>query len=121
MIELMDDFPENIVGMTGKGEITAADYENVFMPAIEQRLARFPKIRLLYFLGPEFTGYTPKAMWDDTKIGIRHPTAFEKIAVISDAHWVIHLSQVMAMLLPCPVRTFPVSQLTEAKAWILAD
>src|SRR5690242_7333163 len=107
MIELIADFPDKIIGMVGRGEVTAEDYETVFIPVVEDRLKTYDKVRLFYFLGPEFTGYTPRAIWDDTKLGIRHPTGFEKVAVVSDVHWVIQATHFMAMVLPCPVRHFP--------------
>lgn len=39
--------------------------EQVLIPAIEQLLEQHSKIRLLYVLGSELSGYSAAAMWDD--------------------------------------------------------
>jgi len=70
--------PDEVVVLTAKGTVTGEDYENVLVPAIEERLKRHQKIGMLYHLGPDFTGFTAGAMWDDAKAGARYPTAFEK-------------------------------------------
>ena len=63
MIELMAGLPENVLGLSAKGEVTGEDYEQILIPAVEERTRRRGKIRLLYHLGPAFTGYTASALW----------------------------------------------------------
>jgi SpoIIAA-like len=118
MIEIISDVPENVVAVSVKGKVTGEDYDNVLIPAIEDRLVRNKRIRLLYLLGQDFSGFTAEAMWDDAKVGIRHLTAFEKIAVVSDVTWIMSSVKVFAFVIPCPVKIFPTGQLSEAKAWV---
>ena len=86
--------------------------------AIEDKLKRFTKIRMLYQLGPDISAFTPGAMWDDAKVGIRHVTAFEKIAVVSDVEWIVGAVKVFAFLIPCPVKIFRTEELSDAKDWV---
>ena len=72
MIEQMTDLPAGALGFTARGKVTSADYENVFVPDVEAAFALNRKLRLLYHVGHEFTGFEPGAMWDDTKLGFRH-------------------------------------------------
>ena len=46
----------------------------------DDRLSRHDKIRLLYVLGSEFTGYEAEAMWDDTKLGLKTFNSYERMA-----------------------------------------
>ncbi len=55
-MQLIDDLPVNVVGVRAIGEVEDDDYDDVLEPAIEDRLSRHDKIRLLYVLGSEFTG-----------------------------------------------------------------
>ena len=118
MIELLSEYPDNVVALRGHSKVTGEDYERDLIPAIEEKLKLHKKIRMLYHLGGDFSGYTAAAMWDDAKVGLQHLTAFEKIAVVTDTHWVSEAVKVFGYFIPCPVRTYDNNQLTEAKAWI---
>lgn len=118
MIEFIANMPENVVAVKGSGKVTAKDYDDVLVPSIEDKLGKHKKIRMLYELGRDFSGFTPGAMWDDAKVGIRHITAFEKIAVVSDIEWIHAAVNVFAFLIPCPARVFGTAELNEAKHWV---
>lgn len=118
MIEMLTGFPDNVVALVGRGKVTGDDYERVLVPAIEEKLKKHKKVRVLYHLGADFSGYTAAAMWDDAKVGLRHLTAFEKIAVVTDTHWITDAVKVFGYFIPCPVRIYGNSQLAEAKTWV---
>jgi len=118
MIEILADTPENVLAIRASGKVTAEDYDHTLVPALEQRLQVRDKIRMFYELGPETTGFSAGAMWEDAKVGIRHLTAFEKIAVVSDIKWVSAAVRSFAWLMPCPVRIFPVAERAAARAWV---
>jgi hypothetical protein len=69
MLELLDDLPDNAIGVRAIGDVEGDDYEDVLVPAIEDRLSRHDKVRLLYLLGPEFTGYEGGGIREDAKLG----------------------------------------------------
>ncbi|MGB5366203.1 MAG: STAS/SEC14 domain-containing protein, partial [Polyangiales bacterium] len=84
MIELMTDLPDRVLGLRARGEVTADDYRTVLVPAIEERLSKHRKVRLLYVIGDEFKGYSGGAAWEDAKVGMKHLTSFERVAVVTD-------------------------------------
>lgn len=118
MLELLSDLPDQIVGVKAKGEVTAQDYQAILVPAVEERLARHKRLRLLYVLGEEFTGFTGAAAWEDAKIGMRHFASFERIAVISDAEWIQHMVKAFGFVIPGEVRVYSQSGFDEARSWI---
>jgi hypothetical protein len=118
MITCYDDFPDNVVAFRASGEVTAADYKNVLVPAVESGLARHKKLRLLYRLGPDFGGYTAGALWDDTKTGFEHLASWDRIAVVSDAPWVRNLVHAVGLVIPAPVRVFRDDQFQSAGQWV---
>jgi hypothetical protein len=118
MMEIIGGMPENVLAVSGRGKITKEDYERVLIPALEEKLKNHEKIRMLYQLAPDFTAFTPGAMVDDAKVGIRHLTAFEKIAVVSDAEWMLAAARVFGFLIPCPVKTYANGELKAAKEWV---
>jgi len=118
MLEIIPNLPDNVWGVNAYGKVSGEDYDRVLIPAIQAKLKRQKRIRVLHQLGPNFSGFTAEAMWDDAKVGIRHITAFEKIAVVSDVDWIVAAVKVFAFVIPCPVRIFKNEELPEAKAWV---
>jgi SpoIIAA-like len=120
MIEPISALPENVVGFVAEGDVTAEDYEQRLVPAIERALASHDKIRLLYVLGSDFTGYSGRAIWDDGKVGMQHLTRWERIAVVSDQQWIRHSVNVFGYLIPGEVKAFELADQDAATAWVTA-
>ncbi|MDY0189211.1 MAG: STAS/SEC14 domain-containing protein [Desulfuromonas sp.] len=121
MIERIQDLPANVLGFSAIGKVTGSDYENVLIPAVEALLTRQKKVRLLYCLGEQFSGFDMQAMWDDTKLGLQHLTAWEKIAVVSDLEWIKTAVKVFGFVMPGKVRVFANGELAEARQWLSED
>ena len=117
MIRLLDDMPPGVLGIEAIDDVEKEDYENVIVPALDAALAEHDKVRLVYVLGPEFDDYEGEAVWEDLKLGVRHPTAFERVAIVTDARWVGPAVKVFSLLLPGQSRAFPLAQLESAKRW----
>jgi len=118
MIEVLPDYPDNVLAITASNNISGEDYESIIIPAIEAKVETHGKIRLLYHLGPEFTGFDAAAMWEDTTTGLKHFTDFEKIAFVSDVDWINHMVSAFGFMIPCPVKVFSGGKLSEASDWI---
>ena len=80
MLIIMYDLPANVLGIFAGGKITGSDYETVLIPALEEKLKANKKVRMLYQLGGEFTGFERSAMLDDAKVGLKHLSAWDRIA-----------------------------------------
>jgi SpoIIAA-like len=118
MIEPIAELPDNVLGFRAFGTVTANDYQSVIIPAVEAMFQRRPKVRFLYQLGDDFSGFEVGAMWDDTKIGLRHLAGWEKMAVVSDVDWIRAAIRVFGLAIPGHVRVFHNSEFTEAKTWV---
>lgn len=117
-MELLADLPDGVVGVRAIGEVDDDDYDEVLEPAIEDALTRHERIRLLYVLGEEFTGYDADAMWEDTKLGVKTFTSYEKLGVVTDAVWVRRAVKAFGWMIPGEVRVFHVHALDSAREWI---
>jgi hypothetical protein len=119
MISRLPNMPENILAFKATGEVTAEDYEKVLMPAVETVLKKYRKIRMFYELGPEFRGFTAGAMWDDAKVGIRHLSAWDKVALVTDVHWLRNMIRCLAFMIPGTVKVFGTKDGEAARNWII--
>ena len=48
MLEIIGGLPQGVLGVRAKGRISAADYEQVLIPAVEAALKHQDKIRFYY-------------------------------------------------------------------------
>ncbi|RKX40707.1 MAG: STAS/SEC14 domain-containing protein [Verrucomicrobia bacterium] len=118
MIASIPDLPGNVLGFEASGKVTGKDYETVLIPAVEEKLKAFSKIRLLYYLGSDFSGYELEAMWDDAKIGLKHLAAWERIAIVTDTEWIRSATRIFGFAMPGHVRVFKNDGFSAAKKWL---
>jgi SpoIIAA-like len=120
MIELLRDFPGNVVALSATGQVTREDYEKVVVPAVERTLSQHEKVRLYYKIGSDFSGIDPGAMWADTKIGMGHFLRWDRIAVVTDVEWIRLSVTAFGFLMPAQVKVYATAEADAAKKWISA-
>lgn len=118
MMKLDSSFPDHVVGVIASGEVDARDYEAVLLPALDRALKKHQRIRVFYQLGPEFTGFTAGAIWDDAKLGLEHWKAWERLAVVTDLPSMEHAIRMFAVLMPAEVKVFRSAAGPDARKWI---
>jgi SpoIIAA-like len=121
MIEQLKDFPDNVVACVCKGQVTKADYDTVLIPAVNTALQRHDKVRFYYETTPDFAGIDPGAMWEDFKVGLAHWLRWERIAIVTDVHWIKRAVRFWGFLVPGPLRTFSTAEAVQARRWIVAN
>lgn len=118
MITVTPVTPEGILEIQLTGTLTADDYADTLTPAMDEAAASQGRLRLLLRMGPDFSGFTAKAAWADAKLGMRHWSGFERIAVVTDADWIENMVQVMGFAMPGAVETFDLDELDDARRWL---
>jgi hypothetical protein len=121
MLELLPDFPGNVVAIEAVGEVDADDYRDVLIPATETALAANDRIRLFYVLGERFEGVTMGAALEDAKLGLEHLRSWEMMAVVTDVEWIGHALRAVGWMIPAKLRVYPTSERAEAEAWVLSS
>lgn len=117
MIRLLDGMPAGVLGLEAIDDVEKEDYQNVLVPAVNAAIAEHGEVRVVYVLGPEFDEYEGEAVWEDLKLGVRHPASFERIAIVTDARWAAPAVKVFSVLWPGQARAFPLADLDAAKHW----
>jgi len=118
MIKQIEGLPAGTLGFRASGQVTAADYESVLVPDVEAAFALNRKLRLLYLVDADFTGFDPGAMWDDAKLGMRHLSGWDRVALVTDVPWLRMTATAMGFVIPGEFRLFGLAELPAAKAWI---
>jgi hypothetical protein len=118
MLKKMYDMPPGTLGFEAVGEVDDDDVEDVLAPALRQWTAERGKIRLLYLLGSRLDEFEGDAISENAKFVARHPSAFERVAVVSDEEWLGRAIRALSLLLPGQAKAFPVRELAAAKTWL---
>jgi SpoIIAA-like len=121
MIEPIDAMPEGTVGFRATGHVTRDEYREVLLPAM-RAAAGAGEVRLLFVVGPGFEGFEPGALVEDTKagitLGIGHPHAWKRTALVTDVDWIANAAHMFAWLTPGELMVRDLDGLEEAKAWV---
>jgi hypothetical protein len=118
MLKQMRGMPAGTIGFEATGTVEDDDVEDVVEPVLRREIALGRRIRLLYLLGPGLKEYESDAVFGDMKFAARHPTSYDRVAVVSDEDWLRPALRVLSVLVPGRIRGFPVVELEAAKTWV---
>jgi hypothetical protein len=112
--------PTGTVGFEAFGTVEDDDFEHAVEPVLRGEIAAGRQIRLLYLLGTEMGEYEGDTLTEEMQFAVRHPSAYERVAVVSDEDWLRPALRVLSVLVPGQLRGYPVAQLPRAKEWLAA-
>jgi hypothetical protein len=121
MLKQMADMPPGTVGFDAFGEVDDDDFEKTVEPVLRRIIAEGRKVRLLYLLGVQFREYEGDALKEEMKFAVHHPSAYERVAVVSDEEWLRPALRLLSVLVPGQLRGFRTAELAAAKSWVAAD
>jgi hypothetical protein len=119
MIEILKGYPDDVLAISGTGRITASDYRNVVVPEVETRIARHGGVRILYYIGPKYQGFSSSAIWSDIVFGLANWSKFGRVALVTDVEWIRASARFFTPFFHrSAFRIFGASELHAASAWI---
>ncbi|MBV1927849.1 MAG: STAS/SEC14 domain-containing protein, partial [Rhodobacteraceae bacterium] len=118
---VLDGYPDDVVAIKAEGRITSADYEETLIPMTEAAIKAHSKVKLLYWCGEDFTGFSAGAAWDDARFGMVNMSKFSKLAFVSDVGWLRESIKLFGPLIPGSVQVFGNDDIKKAITWISSD
>ncbi|MET1002329.1 MAG: STAS/SEC14 domain-containing protein [Acidimicrobiia bacterium] len=120
MLQTLPSLPESVIAFQADGKLTADDYKQVLIPAVEKKLATDEDVRLVLVF-ERFDGLTADAAWQDLKMGIQHFTHWKLIALVTDVERMIHVTHLFGWMTPGELKQFPLAEREAAIAWAASD
>ncbi|GEM_PF-82544 len=101
------------------GRLTHSDYEKI-TPMIDSALQSVedPEVKMLIDAS-EFEGWEARAAWDDFKIGLKHGSDFDKIAIYGDSRLLSIGASISSWFMDAEVKEF--DSLNRAIEWLRQD
>lgn len=121
MLTISSSEDSDIIFVTVSGQIEHQDYELRLLPAIAAKLQQYASIRMCYEFSAEFTGISMAALWDDALLGLFHLSDFSRVVMLVELETCRATVQVLASMLPCPVKIFAVHDRVDALDWLTAS
>ncbi|MEH6579982.1 MAG: STAS/SEC14 domain-containing protein [Amphritea sp.] len=118
MLYILPETAGDIVVVQATEKLTAADYQDTFLPLLEEKIKAHGQIRCLLYLDHGFTGWEAGAMWEDASFGATHSQDFKRIAVVGGADWLNWVIKNDERLINGEAKHFSESHFLQALHWI---
>jgi len=118
MIEIMHETEGKTLVVKATESLTSQDYENVFIPQLNQLIEKFGKISVVFNLAENFTGWELGAAWDDAVFGIQHRHDFEKVAIVTDKKWIEWATKLGSYFIDGQVAIYTPPEFQDAVSWV---
>ena len=107
---------ELFLSLKATGTLTHADYQKI-TPMIDAALESVsdPKVKV-FIDGSELDGWELRAAWDDFKLGLKHGSEFDKIAIFGNKQWQEYAAKIGSWFVSGEVKFF--SDDNAALAWL---
>lgn len=119
MIEILPAMPKGVTGIRVSGRLSGDDLRE-FEQTME-KLRSADEIRIVEVVADDYEGFGPGGLVEDLKMGfgalLHKHSAFKRIAVVSDKHWVVNTLHALAWLIPGEIKTFGLDELDVAADW----
>ena len=116
MITTGYDNENKVLKVAYDGTITANDYKENLIPAIEAEIAKDHAIRLVVDLS-KLDKFSIGAMFEDSKLGFEYLKRFEKVSIISEPGIIFDMKPLFEKLLPSKVKFFKPDESKDAFKW----
>ncbi|HHJ35217.1 MAG TPA: STAS/SEC14 domain-containing protein [Gammaproteobacteria bacterium] len=107
---------EFFLSLKAIGKLTHQDYEKI-NPMIDSALegVKDPKVKV-FIDGSELEGWELRAAWDDFKLGLKHGSEFDRIAIFGNKKWQEYSAKIGSWFISGEVRYF--EDADEALDWL---
>ena len=109
---------KDTISVTVYYSLVNAGKDRVIIPEINRAAAESKKLHVLCYLGPEFTGFSVGALFNDAALGVFHMKAYERVALVSDVGWIRASVGLMGLMVSGPMRGFSNAELDAAREWV---
>jgi len=117
MIERIEGAPTGVVAFKAVGEVGLEDWTQVLKPALDSVTTGGRKIRAVFLLGPEFTGYAKGIKREDLGVGLGFVRKWQRCAVVTDKQGIRDLMHRFGWMMGRRLKHFGVADLPAAMLW----
>ena len=122
MVERVDGLRAGVLGFRLSGKLTRDEYQDELMRPIYSALEQGEQLNLYFEFSDDFSGLDAGALWEDVKaageIGLKHRSAWGRMALVTDKDWIRHGVSAFGWLSPGELRVFTPEEQSAARSWV---
>lgn len=118
MLERIENLPDTMIGFTIHKGLSANDYQNELLPALETQSAKGGALRLMLVTGSDFAGTDVGTGMSGQPFRRSEPLQFKNIAIVSANAGFAQAVQMFGMLFHAEVKVFAPDRQAEAITWL---
>ena len=115
-LAIVEDLDKGILSVSVSGKLEREDYD-VLGAEFDRMVAQHGSIRLLLEL-KDFHGWTAGAAWEDAKLGFRHYSDIDRMAIIGENKWQQGMTQFVKPFTRADVKYFDAADVDAASNWV---
>jgi hypothetical protein len=100
------------------GVFTQNDFDETFIPRLQEILNEFPTVNLVFEFDDDFTGWEFSALWREIQFSIEYFDKINKIAIIGNSGLLKWSFRILHPLSPLVINRFTHGELEKAQAWL---
>lgn len=118
MLSKIQNLPDHVFGVRASGEVTADDLKNTLLPGLEALTDKYKEIYYILVLETKVENFTAGAWYQDMVAGLKHLTAWKKMAIVTDQKSVENFTDAFSYVTPGEAKGFSLDELDEAITWV---
>lgn len=117
MIYICHKSHSNILMTKVHGVFTQQDFEEAFIPRLQEILAEFPTVSIVAEFENDFMGWELAALWREIKFSFEYLNVINKIAIIGNSNLLKWSFSVLHPLSHISIERFAHGEIEKAQAW----
>jgi hypothetical protein len=118
MLSKIQNLPDHVFGVRASGEVTADDLKSTLLPGLEALTDKYKEIYYILVLETKVENFTAGAWYQDMVAGLKHLTAWKKMAIVTDQKSVENFTDAFSYVTPGEAKGFSLDELEEAITWV---
>ena len=115
-IDYKEHTEDNIVELSISGKLTKQEYESV-TSQLEAFIDKHGTVKILEVVH-DFDGVDSSILWQGIKFDVNHWKNFSHCAVVTDEKWVSPFTNFVDKLSALKIKSYPMSDLEQARHWL---
>ncbi|TKC08389.1 STAS/SEC14 domain-containing protein [Pedobacter polaris] len=118
MLYEIKNLPPYVFGVKASGKVTAEDLKNTLLPGLEALNSKYNEIYYILVLETDVENFTAGAWYQDMVAGLKHLTAWKKMAIVTDQKAVENFTDAFSYVTPGEAKGFSLAEVEDAIVWV---
>ncbi len=108
----------NVVHVRVSGTLSDGDYQESFVPKMEELFETWTGLRMLFVMDPDFEGWDAHSAWDELRFEHKHRHEMVRVGVVGDQRWERWATKLSKLFTGANVRFFAPESEGDAREWV---